>query len=142
MKYRTGKENVNFLDDYLFAALWKFLFDAQVNEFIELCNFISFPVNLDKTYWGTTRLVFLGLLIDTVLQMVFIPIEKVQKANEMLDRILNKKSRKITLKQLQSIAGFLNFLSRCVIPGCAFTRKLYVKVNELEQKSSLTTTSE
>ena len=134
MRWKSGKRNINFLDDYLFAALWKHLCDSQVNEFIELCNFILFPVNLDKTFWGSTRLVFLGLLIDTVLQMVFIPIEKVQKANNMLDYMLNKQNHKVTLKKLQSLAGFLNFLSRCVVPGCTFTHKFYVKVNDLERK--------
>ena len=132
MRVKTGNENVNFLDDFLFVALWKYLCDAQINKFIELCNFISFPVNIEKTFWGTTRLVFLGFLIDMALQMVFIPVEKIQKVNQMLDHLFEEKKKKTSLKKLQSLAGFLNFLSRCVKPGRAFTRKFYVKVTELE----------
>ena len=45
---------------------------------------------------------------------------------ELIDSVLNKKSRKVTLNQLQKICGFLNFLGRCIIPGRAFTRRLYV----------------
>ena len=92
---------------------------------MKVCDAICMPVNLDKTFWATTRLTFLGLLIDTILQMVFIPIEKVIKAKEMIDSVLSNKSRKVTLQKLQKICGFLNFLGRCVVPGRAFTRRLY-----------------
>ena len=44
----------------------------------------------------------------------------------MINEVLDKKSKKITLNQLQKICGFLNFLGRCIIPGRAFTRRLYV----------------
>ena len=54
LRCKTGKKNVNYLDDYLFISLLKYLCDSQVECFIELCNYISFLVNLDKTFWGTT----------------------------------------------------------------------------------------
>ena len=68
---------------------------------------------------------FLGLLIDTINQCVSIPVDKVQKARLLISEVLSKKSKKITLNQLQKICGFLNFLGKCVIPGRAFTRRLY-----------------
>ena len=146
VRHRTQKPLLNYLDDYLFAHLVKLLCDAQVSQFIQICSEINFPVNLDKTFWGTTRLVFLGLLIDTELQMVFIPVEKVQKAEKLIDIILQNKAKKITLHQLQKICGFLNFLCRCVIPGRAFTRRLYVhtenKDNKLKPHHHLRVTSE
>ena len=33
--------------------------------------------------------------------------------------------RKITVKQLQQICGFLNLLCKCIVPGRAFTRQMY-----------------
>ena len=68
---------------------------------------------------------FLGLLIDTLNQCVCIPVDKLEKAVNLIDSILTKKSGKVTLSQLQKVCGFLNFLGRCVIPGRAFTRRLY-----------------
>ena len=65
-------------------------------------------------------------MIDTILQCVFIPIDKVNKAVALIQGILQNKSKKVTLNQLQKVCGFLNFLGRCVIPGRAFTRRLYV----------------
>ena len=125
VKWKTKRNLVNYLDDYMFTAIHKFLCNGQVKEFLSVCEEIAFPVSMEKTFWATTRLVFLGLLIDTVLQCVFIPIEKVQKAQALIESILDKKSHKITLNQLQKICGFLNFLGRAVIPGRALTRRLY-----------------
>ena len=76
-------------------------------------------------FWATTILVFLGLLIDTVNRQVSIPVEKIEKALDLIETMLGKKSKKCTLLQLQKTCGFLNFISRCVLPGRAFTRQLY-----------------
>ena len=125
VQWRTKKNLVNYLDDYMFAALLKLMCNNQVKEFLKVCEEISFPVSLEKTFWATTRLVFLGLLIDTEIQCVCIPIEKIQKAQALIESILLKSSKKVTLNQLQKVCGFLNFLGRCIIPGRAFTRRLY-----------------
>ena len=101
------------------------LCDHQIKIFMQICEEIKLPVNLDKTHWNTTRIVFLGLLIDTVRQMIFLPQEKIVKGHQMVQEILEKSSKKITIKDLQKLTGFLNFLSRAIIPGRAFTRRLY-----------------
>ena len=123
VSFRTGSDNVNYLDDYLFVALLTMMCNGQVDEFLLVCKMVNFPVNLEKTFWGTTRLTFLGLLIDTVNQVVCIPMEKVFKGRDLIENLLSKK--KVTVHQLQQICGFLNFLCRCVVPGRAFTRHLY-----------------
>ena len=126
VQWRTGNNLVNYLDDFFYAALLLLLCNNQVKEFLAVCQQICFPVSLEKTFWGTTKLVFLGLLIDTINQCVWIPIEKISRAINLIESILTKTSRKVTLNQLQKVCGFLNFLGRCVVPGRAFTRRLYV----------------
>ena len=125
VQWMTKSNLVNYMDDFFFAALMKLLCNNQVKKFLEICGKISFPVSLEKTFWGTTKLGFLGLLIDIINQCVRIPIDKVQKAVTLIETILCNKSKKVTLNQLQKVYGFLNFLGRCVIPGRAFTRRLY-----------------
>ena len=125
VQHKTGKQLVNYMDDFLFAALLTLLCNSQVHNFLQICKLIAFPVSLDKTFWGTTELVFLGLLIDTINQCVCVPIDKVKRAVHLIDTVLNSKKKKVTLNQLQKICGFLNFLGRCIIPGRAFTRRLY-----------------
>ena len=116
---------VNYLDDYFFAALKKSLCDSQVEVFLEICKHINFPVSLEKTVWETTLLTFLGLLIDTVNQLICIPEDKIEKALDMIEYFLNKRTGKVTVFQIQKLAGFLNFLCKCIVPGRAFVRRLY-----------------
>ena len=126
VRWKTKRNLINYLDDYMFAALIKLLCNDQVKNFLSVCDEIQFPVSLEKTFWASTLMTFLGLLIDTVNQCVCIPLEKIQKAVNLIQSILEKRSKKVTLNQLQKVCGFLNFLGRCVIPGRAFTRRLYV----------------
>ena len=82
-----------------------------------------------------TQIVFLGLLIDSVRQMVFIPQEKIDAAVAMIQDMLNLRSKKTTVKNLQKLCGTLNFFSRCIIPARAFTRRLYAKTTSSKLKS-------
>ena len=90
---------------------------------------IQFPVSLEKTFGAATQLVFLGLLIDSIRQVVCIPHEKVDRARNLVSFFIDDKNKKATVKQIQKLTGFLNFLCRCVVPGRAFTRRLYTYVN-------------
>ena len=123
VRFRTKKSLMNYLDDYFFAALTKMLCDGQINVFLNICKLINFPVSLDKTYWGTTVITFLGFLIDSVSQTISIPVDKVQKPKDIIQEVLGKK--KITVLKLQRVCGILNFLCRCIVLGRAFTRRLY-----------------
>ena len=122
---RTLKRNVNYLDDYFFAAFRKKCCDQQVQAFLDVCKTICFPVSLEKTFWGETTMVFLGMLLDSERQVVCIPEEKLCKALDLISHLLNKHKKKVTIHQLQQVCGLLNFLCRCVVPGRAFTRRLY-----------------
>ena len=132
VKFRTRKELVNYLDDFLFIALLKALCNGQVDIFLQICSEINFPVSLEKTIMATTCLTFLGLLLDTISQQISLPIEKVLKAKECVTKVLVRK--KVTVKELQQLCGFLNFLCRAIVPGRAFTRRLYSYTKGLKLK--------
>ena len=57
---------LNYLDDFFFVAIVKYLCDQQVEIFLSICAQINFPVSLEKTEWGSTQITFLSLLIDTI----------------------------------------------------------------------------
>ena len=134
VRVKTEHENINYLDDFFFAAISSFLCDMQVAKFVEICADICFPVSEEKIFWATHKLTFLDLLIDTINQLICIPVEKINKAKEMINYILNKQSRKIKLKHLQQLTGTLNFLSKAIVPGRAFTRRLYAHGEHLLKK--------
>ena len=120
-----GKVNVNYLDDFLFIALFKVLCNSQVELFLAVCNEICFPVALEKTFWASTSMTFLGFLIDTIKQVVAIPWEKIERALQMIEFLVVEQKGKVTVLQVQKLCGFLNFLCRCIVPGRPFTTRLY-----------------
>ena len=116
---------LNYLDDYFFAALLKKACDEQVMVFLTVCKEVNFPVALEKTFWGNTQMVFLGMLLDTEKELIGIPIEKIQKETRMIEYFLEKSNKKATVLDFQKLTGILNFLSKSIVPGRAFTRRLY-----------------
>ena len=124
VEWATRTKNINYLDDFFFVHLLKRLCDHQIDSFIKICNFICFPVSMEKTFFGSTRITFLGLMIDTLLQIICVPADKIQKGVKLINHILSKK-RTARVDRIQELSGFLNFLCKCVVPGRAFNRRLY-----------------
>ena len=124
-EYKIGRQLVvtNYLDDFLFTAETSELCDDMVRRFLHLCNEIRCPVSLDKTEWSNDKMIFLGILLDGASHRLCVPIEKRDKALNMLFWVLEKKSA--TVRELQSLSGFLNFLNKAIVPGRAFTRRMY-----------------
>ena len=120
------KRMVNYMDDYYFVALLKTLCDSQITEFLQICEIINFPISLEKMFWGSTIIVFLGFLKDVEKQVIAIPVDKVTRAIDLVISILHWKSKKCTVHEIQKLCGFLNHLCKCMVPGRAFTRRFYV----------------
>ena len=108
------------------------LVNNMVRQFLEICQNIGCPVALDKTEWGTTQIVFLGILLDGRRHCLMVPEEKVQKALRLLEWV--RSSAKITIKTVQKLTGTLNFLSRAIVPGRTFTRSMYDKLKTSDSK--------
>ena len=129
VKYRKKCLLINYLDDYLFAASCETLCDWQIRTFLDVCKEISLPVSERKTHWSSTFITFLGFLVDRKNKFVLIPLEKLQKENELVDSLLCPKKKKFMILKLQHLSGFLNFLCRCVVPGRAFTGQIYALID-------------
>ena len=125
--YITGQPHavVNYLDDFLFIQSTRRDCNHLVRNFLALCKEINLPVSLEKTEWATNRIIFLGILIDGATLSLSIPMEKRDKALKLLQYFEHKK--KATVKQLQVLTVYLNFLNRAIFPGRAFTRRMYTK---------------
>ena len=131
MEYKTNRKAItNYLDDFLFVAITKWICDQMLGQFIEVCTFLNIPIALEKTEWATTCIIFLGILLNGEALTISIPLEKQKKALNLLNEILDKK--KITIKQIQVLTGYLNFLTKAIVLGRTFTRKLYAKLQQKE----------
>ena len=113
----------NYLDDFLFLALTKLWCDHLVNQFLKLCDMVGCPVADDKTEWGDSVMVFLGILLDGIRWVLAVPEDKRCKAVQLIQWTLSR--RTVTVKHLQKLTGSLNFLCRAIVPGRTFLRRLY-----------------
>ena len=122
---RRGKALTNYLDDFLFIAIAKYLCNQMIQGFINLCAELNLPVAVEKTEWADTLVVFLGILLDGTSYTLSIPMEKQEKALKLLNDIVTKK--RATVKQLQVLMGYLDFLTKAIFAGRTFTRRMYSK---------------
>ena len=74
---------------------------------------------IDKTEWASLRTVFLGILLDSQFMCLAIPEDKRIRAISMIQQFLDRK--KATVKELQQLCGYLNFLNKAIYLGRAFT---------------------
>ena len=70
----------------------------------------------------TTVLTFLGLELDTKAMVIRLPSDKLLKIRNRLAEVQHKK--KLTLQELQSLIGLLNFACAVVVPGRPFLRRI------------------
>ena len=113
-QYLTNVENIkiypavtNYLDDFLFVARTEETCNLLLRGFLEMCKTLNVAVAADKTEWANTQVIFFGILIDGEIWVLSVPQDKRIKAIHSLRVFVDKK--KVTVKQLQSLAGLLNF---------------------------------
>ena len=115
----------NYLDDFLFIVLCVALCNGAVHELITICSIINCPLSLEKTEYAESYKVFLGVLMNGKDKVLSIPLEKRNRALELLNYTID--NRKVKIKFIQKLTGTLNFLNRAIVPGRVFTRGMYAK---------------
>ncbi|KAM9326262.1 uncharacterized protein PAF06_002450 [Gastrophryne carolinensis] len=124
VKERAGLGSVtHYLDDFLCVGpggtrVCHLLLSTMLNVF----GAFGVPVAHDKTEGPATVIKFLGIEIDTVRGVCRLPRDKIEDLVGGLEGALGVK--KVTLVQLQSVLGKLNFACRVLPMGRVFTRRL------------------
>lgn len=130
----TRHRCVHYLDDWLFFGPHHSPECAQVLQtFFTVCKLLGIPIAEDKTVLPCTELTFLGLEIDTARQQVRVPHDKLVACRLNLQAA--HKKNELSLKQLQSLLGHLNFLTRGVLGGRAFLQRLVNLTRGIEDES-------
>ena len=127
LRFRTGSDMVcHYADDFLFVGRAKVgghvACDRLLQSFGDLCAELGVPLAEEKTVFPSTVLTFLGLEIDTVALTVSVPAGKLSEIRLKTQAAV--RSKKLTLRSLQSLIGSLSFICRAVAPGRAFLRRL------------------
>ena len=113
---------LHILDDFLFIAHSHDKCKADLSNFLSMCDFLGVPIAHEKTLGPLTTLQFAGIELDSVRQEARLPSEKIHKCRALLHQFAQKRS--VTLRELQSLIGLLNFCCSVVTPGRAFLRRL------------------
>ena len=119
------------LDDFLMVTPHTGAAKLRLARFQFICKKLGVPLSEEKTEWGTC-LTFLGILLDTIRMQASLPEDKLKKCRDLITRYLCEK--KITVKQLESLTGVLNFACQVVVPGRPFLRRLYQLLSGVRKK--------
>lgn len=94
----------------------------QFKAFLSMCVGIGVPISLEKTCGPLQTITYLDYELDSCKMESMLPHDKILKC---MDKIKFAKSQKcLTLTQLQSLIGLLNFACNVVLSGKAFLRRL------------------
>lgn len=89
---------------------------------ISLLRRLGFQINWNKVSDPSTRITFLGIEIDSLAMSLRLPEDKLLQVREELAHFQNRK--RASKKQLQSLAGKLNFCASVVYGGRVFSRRI------------------
>ena len=113
---------LHYLDDFLGGDKTHSACKALMQVFRHCMADLGVPLAEDKSEGPVEVLCFLGLELDSIEMVVRIPKAKILEIIEKIEWVLSKD--KITLKQMQSLIGSLNFCCRAIVPGRPFCRRL------------------
>jgi hypothetical protein len=126
---------VHYIDDFLFVIKLKEKAVDQLARALMICKRLGLPMAADKTEGPTTKLVFLGIEIDTEAMVTRIPPEHLLKLNQLLsDWEVKAHASK---SELQSLCGYLNFICKIVRAGRSFTRRIVDHYKTLKGKPNI-----
>ena len=113
---------LNLLDDFLIVSPSHDLCKQQLDLFLMLCHYLGIPMAPEKTIGPSSTISFAGIELDSVLMEARLPPDKLVKYHDLIASLLRR--RKLTLREIQSLTGLLNFACTIVVPGRAFLRRL------------------
>ena len=115
---------IHYLDDFCGCERDKEKATSVLSQTLSAFSQLGVPVAPEKVEGPVTCIKFLGLDVDTVAMQVRIPDDKLKDLKTLIDKVIEKEHKKITLKELQSLIGKLNFACKAIVPGRAFCRRL------------------
>lgn len=105
----------------------------SLEKLLRVLRMLGFHINYDKIVRPAQRIVFLGVLIDTVDMTLSLPDDKFSDFYSLLHTFSCK--RRATKRQLESLIGSLNWASQVIQGGRPFLRRMIDLKNTLVSHS-------
>lgn len=124
---------IAYLDDFLVIDESYDDCSAALKKLLQVLRLLGFHINYSKIEGPSQRLVFLGVLIDTVDMTLSLPNEKLIDFHKLLQSFSVKK--RASKRQLESLIGSLNWASQVIQGGRPFLRRIIDLKNTLASHS-------
>ena len=136
---RSGFTIIDYTDDYVRVGVPS-IASASYAFLLQLMQRLGLTVSEKKLVPPGTRVVSLGILIDTICGTVEIPAEKLQQINITVRQWLGKD---VAMKrELQSILGLLLYIHKCVRPVRIFLNRMLEVLRSSHSTQKITLTGE
>lgn len=131
MMQRKGYLVVVYLDDFFLVGETKEKCKEALNVLLTLVRKLGFQISYPKVVCPTQCLTFLGIEINTEGMTVALPSDKLQELQQTLVQF--SKRKRANCKQLQSLAGKLNWACQVIKGGRIFLRRILDTIAPLKQ---------
>jgi hypothetical protein len=131
MAYKGYHNIVVYLDDFFIVAKTYHECMATLNELLRLLRTLGFQINYNKIEGPKRELVFLGITLNSVSMTFCIPRPKLMEIESVMQKFLV--SKKVTKREIQSLAGKLNWITQCIYGGRFHMRRLIDRSNTLRK---------
>ena len=126
---------VQFLDDFLLIGYSEEAARMAQLALIRLLTSLGFSVSWSKVVSPTTRVVFLGVILDSQLMQAEATPEKMQRLRDTITALLQR--NKASKRELQSLAGLMNFVAKVIKGARTFLRRIIDTINSLRHPHHL-----
>ena len=123
---KEGFFSLCYLDDFVGIESSFAKASQAYNKFLNLTSTLGLVLALDKCSPPTQSLTWLGFVIDAPAMTVTLPADKI--AEVLLECSAWRKKSHASRKQLQSLAGKLHHLSKCIKPATRFTNRVLAAI--------------
>ena len=130
---KKGIKTVVYLDDILIVSETKEKCASDMSIAIATIRSLGFGISYHKVEGPSTALTFLGIQIDTADCTLKLPLDKAQAFKQLLHQFRTK--RRASLKQLQRLAGKLQWATHVVRGGRIYLQRVLATMRKLAKPS-------
>ncbi|XP_077111884.1 uncharacterized protein LOC143767433 [Ranitomeya variabilis] len=122
----------HYLDDFLIVGpAGSDVCSTTLAQFKDAMEHFGVPLSPEKTIGPVSVITFLGIEIDSVAMEFRLPMEKIKKLLDLISGCISV--GKVTLTQMQSMLGSLNFACKVMPAGRIFSRRLMLATRGVKQ---------
>ena len=129
----------NYIDDLIYIGLPSSV-DQAYHTLLHLLQELGLEISIKKLNPPDTKVVCLGILIDTIQRTMAIPADKLQQIMSVCEDWSDK--RVCTKNQLQSLLGLLLYVSKCVKPARYFLNRMLQLLRDNFDKNKIKVTTD